>query len=801
MGQSIKERLGDYELVSLLGDGAQGRVYQARCVSTGNRNVAEGEMVALKVLRLLGDSERIRHKFHSQAEALRKLNHPNIIRYREHLTWHKDEWDEAQCLVMDFFAGETLHERLQHSQKPLPWGEARSYFLQSLAGLIYAGSQGITHRDIKPSNIFLAQKGQALLIDFDIARLEDNGHTTTCGWKGTLDYMAPDFITLPDFHGDEISDIFSLGICFYEAITGRLPFPDLGTAAHIGYIQRWQNEDVHQIPYNHPIFQVLDGAREFIERSSAKKREQRYQSFTAMLAGLEKIQWRKIGLSGQEPLYELTGCLGRGGFGDVFQARRLKDDTTVAIKQLLMPSDAERFLKEAEILRQHNHPNLVKYLDFLEIEQTYLLVLEHLPGMPEWSLSQRIETEGSLKITETVPLFLSYLAALKFLHEAEKPIIHRDLKPANLYAPPDNPGGGKIFDLGIARDLSSATTGRFIPGTLDYMAPELIFDPHERGSAATDSYALGLCLYEAISGQPAYPRLPDNPQQAWELFRVSRQVMPPLELPVFAKEPQIRQVLAKALALSPHDRYQNASQMIASLQELIEKNPPPEVVTTKSLVNKEPEGHLANSQQQQKSWKITWPFTIAAVAMATLALLYLSQAEKFQEMVNKLTTELEAKEVATGGHSSETPILTNMVVANNSSNSHKNTIEELSLWHTNCYELPAAALPEATVKTNCTKTENPTASKELVFSNKVLSSCSDQNLSGTFIIQTFPSNAQISVGGVLRTNNHIQVPANISHEVYVFLPEPSSYLPQRQSYVVQACGTNNIVIWLEKAFH
>ncbi len=116
--------------------------------------------------------------------------------------------------------------------------------LQTLEALQFANSQkpSVTHRDLKPSNIFITHSGAVKLIDFGIARPEDSGATTTAAtsFQGTWDFMAPDFVHEQgeNFRGDEQSDIYSFGVCFYQVLTGRLPYPELGGNPQISYVAR-----------------------------------------------------------------------------------------------------------------------------------------------------------------------------------------------------------------------------------------------------------------------------------------------------------------------------------------------------------------------------------------------------------------------------------------------------------------------------------------------------------------------------------------------------------------------------------
>ncbi|MDD4016998.1 MAG: serine/threonine-protein kinase, partial [Kiritimatiellae bacterium] len=573
MEDTPKERIGDYELIGLIGDGAQGRVYKACHVSEDGQ--APGEIVALKVVRITGEDEKLRRKFQDQADILRRLSHTNIVAYRDCFSWHAGEWDEAQCLVMEMLEGETLHERLKKSSAGLPWPQVEQIFEQCLAGLIHARERGITHRDIKPSNIFLTNDGQVKLIDFDIARRDDSGQMSTAGWKGTFDYMSPDFITINEFRGDETSDVFSLGVCFYQALTGTLPYEPLGETAHIGYLNRWRDNAAPAPSFRPGVFRVLANAKAVVSKAIAARRDQRYATFAALLEDFRKIRYRRIRHKNKEE-YELLAVLGRGGFGEVFKARRVSDGLLVAVKFLFSEKQSERFLKEAKILQQYPHTNLVKYVDFITVEGTagekqFFLVMEFLEGMPGWTLRPRLKNEGKMEVEEAVTLFSGYLSALQFLHASARPIIHRDIKPGNLYAPVGQPEKGKIFDLGVARDVSGTVTVGGVPGTLDYMAPEFAEAGGDRGSPQSDLYALGLCLYEALTGKPVFERLPTDLNSAWLAFQ-DRLRKPPaiaFDADAFVRYPRLKQVILAALAEKPAARFRSADEMRGALQSAL----------------------------------------------------------------------------------------------------------------------------------------------------------------------------------------------------------------------------------------
>jgi serine/threonine protein kinase len=577
MSDQIRERLGDYELIELIGDGAQGKVFKARKITA---DTGTGDhFFAVKVLRLSGEDEKKISRFRSSAAVLQKLIHPGIVQYLDVFTWHAGEWDETHCLVMEYLDGVSLHDLIRKSPRGIPWETVRKIFTTCLEGLIYARLQGIIHRDIKPSNIFILKNGDVKLIDFDIARREDGSQTSTAGWKGTFDYMAPDFVNVPNFRGDEQSDIFSLGVCLFQAMAGALPFDPLGEGAHIGYLNRWRDPAGVQPKIEAGIFRVLVNARQVITNSLNPVREQRYKTFQEMLGDLQKIEYRKLEHKGRET-YELIGWLGRGGFGEVFKGRRASDGVEVAIKRLFAPEYSDRFIKEARILQKYPHPALVRYIDFVEVgggmgDKQYFIVLEYLDGMPQHALRNRVKDGARLSAKEAVALFIQYSSALEFLHDNPKPIIHRDIKPSNLYAPPGLPERAKIFDMGVARDVTGTATSGGIPGTLDYMAPEFATAGNERGSPQSDIFALGLCFFEALTGKTVFDKLPSEMSTAWVRFQERSQ--PPLVLDishdVFQKYPEIGRVVEKALQHEPKDRYASAGQMKRDLEAILKELP------------------------------------------------------------------------------------------------------------------------------------------------------------------------------------------------------------------------------------
>ena len=215
MTNLIGQSLGRYHILEQLGEGGMATVYKAY-------DTRLERDVAIKIIRRNAfppdQLERILKRFEREAKALAKLSHPNIvgvIDYGEH--------EGAPYLVLEYLPGGTLKKRMD---QPMPWQEAVRLLIPIADALDYAHEQKVIHRDVKPANILLTKKGLPMLSDFGIAKIlemEDGQTLTGTGMGvGTPEYMSPE-----QGLGKEVDgrvDIYSLGIIFFELITGRKPY-------------------------------------------------------------------------------------------------------------------------------------------------------------------------------------------------------------------------------------------------------------------------------------------------------------------------------------------------------------------------------------------------------------------------------------------------------------------------------------------------------------------------------------------------------------------------------------------------
>src|SRR5262245_28954265 len=197
--------------------------------------------------------------------------------------------------------------------------------------------------------------------------------------------------------------------------------------------------------------------------------------------------------------YKMLERIGAGGMGTVYRGLDTETHMTIAIKilnpetVLTRPDSIERFRREGKVLRDLNHPNIVKILDTIDVDGNQYLVQEYLSG---GDLKNRI-LEGQLSIKEVLNIALDLADALTRAHRMN--IIHRDLKPANVLL--DESGKPHLSDFGIALigDMERVTEKGSAIGTADYMSPEML--RAEEVDARTDVWSFGVMLFEMLTGQ------------------------------------------------------------------------------------------------------------------------------------------------------------------------------------------------------------------------------------------------------------------------------------------------------------
>jgi serine/threonine protein kinase len=258
--------------------------------------------------------------------------------------------------------------------------------------------------------------------------------------------------------------------------------------------------------------------------------------------------------------FELEEPLGSGGMSTVWRARDGTLDRSVAIKRLHahLAADrgaAARFQQEARAAGSLSHPGVVAVYDAGEDEEGPFIIMEFVEGE---SLHDLLEREGPLSPERATEVAVAVAEALHFGHE--RGVVHRDVKPSNVLLDAD--GRVRVADFGIARTLGGTTpltADGAVMGTASYVAPEVAMG--KAATPASDTYSLGVLLYEMLTGRP--PFVGETPISVL-LAHQKEEPVPPgrlAELP-----PGLEEVVLRALAKDPAERYQSAAAMAEALR-------------------------------------------------------------------------------------------------------------------------------------------------------------------------------------------------------------------------------------------
>jgi eukaryotic-like serine/threonine-protein kinase len=267
--------------------------------------------------------------------------------------------------------------------------------------------------------------------------------------------------------------------------------------------------------------------------------------------------------------FRIVARVGAGGMGEVYRARDEHLERDVALKVLPVGLLADerarrRFRREALAISRLNHPNIATVHDFATYEATDVLVMEYVAGQP---MSDRIAT-GALGEDEAVRLATHLVEGLAAAHA--EGVVHRDIKPGNLRVLPD--GRLKILDFGLAtlrqrgtddeQQTRSAPTEAVVAGTLPYMSPEQVRG--EAVDARSDIYAVGVTLYEMVTGQRPFP---DTDALRLAEAIVHEPCPPPGRLAP-RLSPSFEQVILKCTEKDPALRYQSTTDLLVDLRRL-----------------------------------------------------------------------------------------------------------------------------------------------------------------------------------------------------------------------------------------
>jgi serine/threonine protein kinase len=328
MAVSVGQSLGRYTIIEPLGEGGMATVYKAF-------DTRLERTVAIKFIRrdafspeILG---QVLKRFDREAKILASLTHPNIVNVIDY-----GEFEESPYLVMPFLPGGTLKKYLG---VPMPYQDAVRWLKPIADALAFAHQKGIIHRDIKPGNILITETGQPMLADFGIARLLETqvgGTLTPTGvGLGTPEYMAPEQCQAVEV--DNRADIYSLGIVFYEMITGRKPYI---ADTPMGVIIKQITEPLPR-PSN-IVPSIPEQVENVLFTALAKKSNNRYQKMEEFSSALEKLVLSPemlIQPRQNKPLQKIENKINRRSISDqMTQAAQVESAQTIKTAKNVKPS-------------------------------------------------------------------------------------------------------------------------------------------------------------------------------------------------------------------------------------------------------------------------------------------------------------------------------------------------------------------------------------------------------------------------------------------------------------------------------
>ncbi len=510
-------------------------------------------------------------RFLREARILAHLQHPDVLTiYDMGLT----QPDQLPFTVMEWLPGLSLADALAKHGALSPQ-RALPIFVRCLQVLGLAHAKGVIHRDLTPESLVITHQNtgweRLRIHHFDLIFIDDPDAerlTGTGALVGSPRYMAPEYL----MHGKVTPalDVYQMGMILIEMLTGQRLLDGLGKVD----CARIHIEEGISIPSA-----LLGGELgPVLTRALSRDPKARYpdaQAFGAAVLGVDpelvfvaQSAPEREGHGLLEGKYQVGDEIGQGGFAVVHEGMDVQTRTPVAIKFLQARPDLRaqqefvtRFVQEARVALQLNHPNIVKVHHFgVTPEERPYTVMELLEGL---DLREHLNNEGPVDAVQAVRWALQALDGLTVAHR--QGIVHKDLKPSNLFLhrQQGQPVVLKVLDFGVARmgleeEARLTRTGQ--PAcTPNYAAPEYITDL--TATPALDVYQMGLILIEMITGQTVVVGNVIN--------CVMAHVRGALRLPEAVMGGPLGPLLRKALDVNPAGRYRDAAEFAAALRQVL----------------------------------------------------------------------------------------------------------------------------------------------------------------------------------------------------------------------------------------
>jgi len=503
-------------------------------------------------------------RFSSIAQKISGIESPHLVKILEF-----GEVDGQAIIVSEDVEGQSLSELLAGGdslQLELVLGIARQLgeYLDTLHRL------GLYQIVFEPASILLTAENVIRVLDLGLAQGLDIGALLTKGKLKASAYQAPEL--LRGEKADSRTDFYSLGVLLFNALTGKEPqaqaaagnTPILRQAQDIALADFYPSRERPGLPPEldelvakclHPNpRRRIQSAAEFLDRVE--------QVHSGMAVGMEEtILGIEDSLVGQTlGAYRLVERLGQGGMATVYKAYESALGRYVAIKVLPQffardPNFLKRFRREAKAVAQLSHPNIVPIHSYGEEGNIIYIAMQFVEGGTLKHGRERI-----FGAEEALRLLLPITRALGYAHA--RGIIHRDIKPSNVLLSDGN--WPVLADFGLAQmaEASTKLTGTGVGmGTPAYMSPE-----QGQGAAVdarTDIYSMGIMLYEMVTGD--VPFRADTPMAI-----VIKHLNAPMPIPHLVNQDipkEVEEIILKATAKSPDNRYQSADELATSIEQ------------------------------------------------------------------------------------------------------------------------------------------------------------------------------------------------------------------------------------------